>query len=135
MDWLNLALNAVLRWYFLVFSRAPNLGLVVISVLTGVAMLLVLQRVSDPVRIRLAKRKVQAHLLELRMFQDEPRVIWGAQKALLGANLRYMALMLRPALWMTVPLFLLEFSLTPITSEVEARVSPGKTGARKRNSA
>lgn len=107
MDWVNTPLNTVLGWYFLAFSRAPSIGLVVISILTGIGMLLVLQKVSDPVKIRLAKRRVQAHLLELRMFQDEPRVVWGAQKALLGANARYMGLMLRPALWMTIPLFLL----------------------------
>ena len=53
------------------------------------------------------KRKVYASLLELRVFADEPVVTWRAQKSLFAANLRYMGLALKPAMWMIVPMALL----------------------------
>ena len=46
------------------------------------------------------KNQVWAALFELRVYVDEPRVTWRAQKSLFAANLRYMGLALRPALWM-----------------------------------
>ncbi|MEO7651766.1 MAG: hypothetical protein ABIZ80_14975 [Bryobacteraceae bacterium] len=62
---------------------------------------------SNQKQIAAVKRRVQAHLLELRVFSDEPVVMWNSQKSLFRANLRYMALMLRPALFLTLPLAIL----------------------------
>ena len=53
------------------------------------------------------KRRVQAGLLELRVFVDEPAISLRAQRGLIAANLNYLALALRPALWMAVPIGLL----------------------------
>ena len=54
-----------------------------------------------------SKNNVWAALFELRVYVDEPHVTWRAQKALFAANFRYMALALRPALWMIAPMALL----------------------------
>ena len=53
------------------------------------------------------KRRVQAGLLELRVFVDEPAISLRAQGGLIAANLNYLALALRPTLWMAVPIALL----------------------------
>jgi hypothetical protein len=45
--------------------------------------------------------------LELRIYRDEPGVMWRAQKSLLAANLRYMGLMLQPALILGIPFAIL----------------------------
>lgn len=82
----------------------PVLILVALSLLAGIGMLWVFRKASNQKRIAAVKRRVQAHLLELRVFRDEPAVMWSAQKSLFAANLRYMALMLQPALWMALPL-------------------------------
>jgi hypothetical protein len=81
--------------------------LIAISVLAGAGMGWVLYATSDEERIRAVKRRVQAHLLELRVYRDEPAVMWQAQKSLFAANARYVLLMLRPALWMSLPLLIL----------------------------
>ncbi len=91
---------------FLVF--VPRLAaLTVLAAGVGAAMLWVFGRTSNQARMKQTKRRVQAGLLELRVFVDEPGVSLRAQKALLAANLRYLGLALRPALWMAVPLGLL----------------------------
>src|SRR5947209_14740669 len=81
--------------------------LIPISLLAGVGMLWVFARTSNQKAIRAAKRKVQAHLYELRLFTDEPALVWQAQKALLWANLRYIGLMLVPAVLLTIPMGIL----------------------------
>jgi hypothetical protein len=78
-----------------------------LSILAGVGMLLVLRRASNPVRIRGVKRLVKAYLLEMRIYRDEPAVVWRSQISLLTSNLRYVALMLQPAVWLALPLALL----------------------------
>jgi hypothetical protein len=107
MDTLNAAIDAVLKAYFAAFRWSPGLGLALLSASAGVGMLWVFQKTSNQARIKAVKRLVQAHLLELRIYRDEPGVMWQAQKSLLGANLRYMALMLQPALVMAIPFAIL----------------------------
>lgn len=81
--------------------------LVLLSLLAGVAMLLIFRAVSRPDAIRAAKRRMQARLLELRLFGDEPALVWRAQAGLLAANLRYLRAMLIPILAVAIPFVLL----------------------------
>lgn len=83
------------------------LSLLAVSVATGIGLLLVFRKTSDQAAIRRTKKKLQAHLLELRLYADYPAVVWRAQRRLLAENLRYMSLMLRPALVATAPMVLL----------------------------
>jgi hypothetical protein len=46
-------------------------------------------------------------MLEMRLFTDEPVLVWEAQKDLLLANLRFLGLTLRPALFLTIPMVLI----------------------------
>lgn len=107
MSVFNAVIDRILGWYFAAFGWSPGIGLAVLSLLAGVGMLWVFAKTSKPDRIRAVKRKVYAHLLELRVYGDEPMVMWRAQKSLLKSNLRYMALMLAPALWMALPVAIL----------------------------
>ena len=108
MDLLNSAIDGLLKLFFAAFSWAPPvLGLAVLSALAGVAMLWVFGKTSNQARMKQVKKKVYASLLELRVFADEPAVTWRAQKSLFAANLRYMGLALKPALWMILPMGLL----------------------------
>jgi hypothetical protein len=107
MDTFNAALDFVLKIVFAAFLWSPGLGLALISAAAGVGMLWVFQKTSNQAGIRAAKRLVQAHLLELRIYRDEPGVMWRAQKSLAAANLRYLGLMLWPALIMGLPVAIL----------------------------
>jgi uncharacterized membrane protein (DUF106 family) len=108
MDLFNAIFDSSLLFFFTAFSWAPPVvGLSVLAAATGGAILWVWGKTSDQARMKKVKNGVWAALFELRVYVDEPRVTWRAQKALFTANFRYMALALRPALWMLVPMALL----------------------------
>jgi hypothetical protein len=108
MDALNGFLNAALRGYFALFSAAPPwVSLGVLSAVAGVAMLWVFAKTSNQAAIRATKRKLWAHLLEMRLYGDEPRLVFRAQGGLLKANLKYMALMLQPLVVLALPMVFL----------------------------
>ena len=112
MDIFNLVIGTLLKWFYAGLAFLPPSGpLVIISLLGGVGMLWVFKRTSNPERIKRVKRLVQAHLLEMRLFRDEPGVVWQAQKSLLWSNAKYMGLMLQPAVWIAIPLTLLFFHM------------------------
>ena len=81
--------------------------LIPIGILAGIGMLLVFRHTSDQAAVRRAKSLVAAHLLEFRLFMDEPWLVLRAQRDLVRANLHFMKLMLRPAAVLTVPMALL----------------------------
>jgi hypothetical protein len=58
----------------------------------------------DRAAVRAAGKRLQADLLEMRLYSSEPALLWSAQKALLRDNLRWLALMLPPALVLALPL-------------------------------
>jgi hypothetical protein len=111
MDVFNSIVNTALRAFFAAFGWAgvngALLSLTVLSVLVGLAMLWVFRKTSDQAANRAVKRKVHAYLLEMRVYGDEPGAMWRAQSSLMKANLRYLGLALRPALFMVVPLGIL----------------------------
>jgi hypothetical protein len=80
------------------------LSLVPLSVLLGIVMLWLFRRTSNQSAIRKVKRELHASLYEMRLFTDEPVLIWKAQWGLLKANIRYLAMMLVPALVLTIPM-------------------------------
>jgi len=82
-------------------------SLVIISFLTGLALLWVFRKTSNQAAVKETKKRLQARLLEMRLYGDDPGTVLKAQKALLGLNARYFALMLRPALFATAPMVLL----------------------------
>jgi hypothetical protein len=88
-----------------------SLGLLLVSVAVGVALLWVFRRTSDQEAIRRTKKRLQAHLLEIRLYGDDPAIVWQALKNVLAANARYFLLMLRPAAVVTLPMIVLLVSL------------------------
>lgn len=112
MDFVVSAFRMLIGGLLSLFDGWPPLAtLAPISLLAGIGMLWVFRRVSDQQRIRQARKRLNAHLYELRLFADEPRLIWRAQKGLFFANLRYIALMLRPAVILTIPMVVLLIQL------------------------
>jgi hypothetical protein len=85
----------------------PMFSLIPLSVLLGIGMLWVFRKTSNPEAIGKAKARMMAHLYEMRLFPDEPVLIWKAQWGLLAANARYLGRMLWPALVMSIPMVLL----------------------------
>ena len=85
----------------------PMITLIPISVLIGIAMLWVFARTSNQNAIQKVKARLQAHLYEMRLFTDEPVLIWKAQWGLLTANAKYIGLMMMPALVASIPMIVI----------------------------
>ena len=103
--------NAVLRPVFeLALSPfrdlSPIVGLVVVSLLTSIAMLLIFKRTSNQDGIAAVKRRIHASLFEIRLFNDDLRAIFRAQAEILRYNLTYLRLSAVPMLWTLPPLIL-----------------------------
>lgn len=94
------------RAFDLIFApsaSSPWLGMVLISVLTGVVLLVVFRYTSNQRGIRAAKDSIIASLLEVLLYRDELRVVLRAQARLFKDNLRYLGYALVPLCFMIVP--------------------------------
>lgn len=98
-------------------------SLAAIGIAVGLVFLLALRKLSDQGAIRKIRRQIQACLYELRLFVDEPGLIWRAQVRLVALNIRYLALMLRPALVLAVPMLFLFAVLEPFYGNVPLAIS------------
>lgn len=88
-------------------ALGPVAGLGVVSALSGAALLVAFRFTSRPVAIRAAKRRIQAHLLAVRIYRDDLGVVFRAQASLLAALATYVGSMLVPFLVVLVPFALL----------------------------
>jgi hypothetical protein len=108
MQFVNLLMNGLFAFFFLPFHTLdPWVGMIFISLLTGLLMLFIFRWTSNQAGIRQVKDKIKAHLLELRLFKDSMDVTLRAQGQILRANLRYIAYSTKPMLVMIVPLLLI----------------------------
>lgn len=71
--------------------------------LSGVGSKWVFARFGDAGALRTATNRILAHLLEFRLFADEPRLIVRAQRDLLRANALFLRLAIVPSLILLVP--------------------------------
>lgn len=81
--------------------------LLMIGVLSGAASVWALRNWSNPVRFREEMNRVIAHLMEFRLFAEEPTLIIRAQWNLLRANARMLRVLLAPSLLLLIPFVLL----------------------------
>lgn len=108
VDGFNALLRALVSGHAALFDSLPPLvGLSLASVLIGAGMLWVVGKTSNQQAIERAKKRMQAHLLEMRLYRDEPGLLVRAQGCLLLQNARYLRHMLRPALFLVVPMVVL----------------------------
>ena len=82
-------------------------GLIVLSVLTGVLLLIVYRFTSDQEGIRKIKDRIKAHFLEIRLFQDQIDVVLGAHWRILRATGVYMSYALKPLAVILLPVLIL----------------------------
>jgi hypothetical protein len=81
--------------------------MIFISFLTGILMLIIYRYTSNQEGIKRIKNKIKAHLLELRLFKDSLPATFQAQGNLFLCTFKYMALNLKPLLFMIVPILLI----------------------------
>lgn len=89
----------------------------------GLLLLLLLRKVSNQEAIKSVRRQLQACLYELRLFVDEPALVWKAQVRLLWLNVRYLGLMLRPAFILAIPMLFVFSFLEPFYGKAPLALS------------
>jgi len=85
----------------------PLLGLTFISAISGVLVLFAFRLTSNPVAVRLARQRAQAHLLAIRLYRDDLTVVVRSQRDLVGALATYVGRMLIPFVVLLLPFGLL----------------------------
>lgn len=80
-------------------------GIVVgISLVIGLAMVIVFGYTSDQKAIHVAKDRLKAHLLALRLFQDQIQVVLASYGRIIVATGHYLRLAFKPLLFVIVPM-------------------------------
>ncbi|MEO8679592.1 MAG: hypothetical protein ABI665_11130 [Vicinamibacterales bacterium] len=107
LAWVNSALVAASDAVLGPLMRLPPLvSLLLVSLVTAAAMLVVVARTSNQKAMNETKRGMHAALFEIRLYADEPRAMLRAFGEVLVRNGQYLLLSLVPLLWMSVPLVL-----------------------------
>ena len=82
---------------------SPALGLLFTSLLTALLILTIFRLTSNQKKIKWAKDKVKAYILEIRLYRDQPRVILKALGNILLFNSMYLRYVLVPFLFIFIP--------------------------------
>ena len=88
-------------------NAIPLLLLLALSLVIGFLAVLAFGYFSDQTKIRLVKDRMQAHLLAVRLFQDNLAAVLQAYRKILWYTVQYLYLALKPSLIMLVPLLIL----------------------------
>jgi hypothetical protein len=93
---------------------SPLISISLWAIFTALLVLLAYRFTSNQRAIHRVKELLQAHLLEVRLFQDLPRVVWRAYAKLLGATIAYLG-------WSLVPLAVVAIPVTLLIVELDLR--------------
>jgi hypothetical protein len=80
---------------------------VLLSLLIGLLMVLIFRYTSDQKAIRIAKDQLKAHLLAVRLFQDQLPVVLHSYRKIIAGTGRYLMLAFKPLLFIILPLTLI----------------------------
>lgn len=86
-------------------------SLAIVSLVTAVALLVVVRATSNPRALVAVKRQIHADLFEIRLFNDDLRAILRAQLDMFRHNATYLRLSLVPIAWAFIPLALVVVQL------------------------
>lgn len=107
MQAINSAIGAALDALLWPFQAWPLAGLTVVSLLVSLALLAAFKATSNQRALAAAKRRLQANLFELRLFQDDPRLVLRVVGDLLRQQLVYLRYACVPIVWVALPLAIL----------------------------
>ncbi|RMF94266.1 MAG: hypothetical protein D6734_08190 [Candidatus Schekmanbacteria bacterium] len=97
-------LNGLFDLIFAPFKNmAPVWGITVVSLITGVVMLIIFRYTSNQEGIKNTKEKIKGYLLEVRLFNHDLQQMLKSQKKILRTNLTYMRYSVTPMLVMIIP--------------------------------
>jgi hypothetical protein len=110
-------------------------ALIAISGVFGILALLLFKRISWQAGIKATKDKIKGHMIAIRIYQDDLRIVFGSVLKVVGRNFQYLALNFGPILPLFVPFVLIAAQLVvryafdplPVVEESVARARlPGR---------
>ena len=104
---LNQLVGVVVGLFLKPFSAAPMIGFTVISLLSGVVLLMLFGKFSPQSRIRDVKRRIGAAILEVALFRHDQRLALRAQGRMLGLGSMYLSYAVPPLLILMLPCVLI----------------------------
>lgn len=108
MTTLQSFISQLIGWLLFPFLRLnPLWPLLLLSLVMTLAFLLAFRRLTSPSQVQAVKNRLQAHLLELRLFKDSPRILFSALGNILVYNARYLSISLKPILVLLAPIVVL----------------------------
>ena len=108
MSFINALLRTLIdRLLYPFHDLSPIVGLTVVSLVTAIGLLIVFKHTSNQKALADVKRKIHAGLFEIRLYNDDFRLMMRAQRGILRANLTYMRYSMAPMIWTIPPLILL----------------------------
>ncbi len=104
MNTFNQIITSIFDLFFYPFrSLDPIYGLCAISLLTTIIMLPIFKYTSNQKAIKRTKSRIMGHLLEVRLFKNDIRIVLSAQKNMLKYNMIYLKHMLKPLMFVMLP--------------------------------
>ena len=94
---------ALAAFKFFLFTN-PLAIVVVVSIVIGLLMVVVFGYTSNQKAIKIAKDQLKAHLLAVRLFQDQLHVVVGSYGSILRGTGRYLKLAFMPLLYVIIPI-------------------------------
>jgi uncharacterized membrane protein (DUF106 family) len=94
--------------------RSPIFIVVILSVVVGLAMVVLFGYTSDQKAIARAKDELKAHLLAVRLYRDQLHVVMGSYGKVLRGTGRYLKLAFKPLLYVIIPITILIVQLDRI---------------------
>ncbi len=88
-------------------SHAPLVLVFLLSIIIGLLMVVVFRYTSNQKAIRIAKDHLKAHLLAVRLFQDQIQVVLISYWRIVRSTGSYLRLALMPLLYVSIPLIFL----------------------------
>ncbi len=134
MNTLNHAVTAIFDILLAPFELVgPATTLIAVSGIFGILALIAFKFISYQKGIKFAKDKIKAHLIEIRIYQDDLVVVARAIGAVLLRNLQYMAYNFGPFLPLAIPFtfvvaqLVVRYAFAPVpVTEVRADRLPGE---------
>jgi hypothetical protein len=107
-----MAIPALAAFKLFLFT-SPLAIVVVLSIVIGLLMIVLFGYTSNQKAIKVAKDQLKAHLLAVRLFQDQLHVVMGSYGRILRGTVRYLKLAFMPLLYVIIPITLLIVQLDP----------------------
>jgi uncharacterized membrane protein (DUF106 family) len=101
-----MATPAIAAFKLFLFT-SPLAIVVVLSIVIGLLMIVLFGYTSNQKAIKVAKDQLKAHLLAVRLFQDQLHVVVGSYGRILRGTGRYLKLAFMPLLYVIIPITLL----------------------------